>query len=353
MHSTNTPTRKRVAPTGEPPSVRDQAGGQERHLLRQAENPVVFFSNGIGDSLLSLPAMRALTALFPKRLTLICPRAANRLCYFALPFRRVVELQTVSENGQRGGMISLSPELFDARHAAAEVGSCDIFFSLVPWHSDRLEELVYRLIPHTTVGLFSFYDVRVRLPGRVHASDMAFEVPRAVESDLHIEDYARPPKLSDLAYRNARRLRGELPVGARLLVVHPDTSPERCWVPERFVKVLDAFLDRRREFFVFVVGRSYDNLEQGRHADRVVSCMGLPLDFTVALVGQADLFLGVNSSMLHAADLFRVPGVGLFGPGSTQDWGFRFGPHHHVIGTNSVADIPEDALLPVMEDLLN
>jgi len=239
-----------------------RASGWGRPELSQAENPVVFFSNGIGDSLLSLPSLRALSTLFAGRLTLVCHRIPSQLCYFALNLQRIVELEAMVEQEQRRGVALVSPEIFDARGAAAKVGRCDVFLSLVPWHSDCLEELVFRLIPHTTVGLFPFFDVQVRTNG-MHASDMAFEIARTVDSRLCIEDYAGPPRLADSAHRKARQLRSRLPVGSRLLVVHPDTSPDRCWVPERYVNVLDAFLERRPEFFVFVVGRAYECLEQG------------------------------------------------------------------------------------------
>ena len=40
----------------------------------RCRTPVVFFANGIGDTVLALPALRALAALFPGRLSLVCDR---------------------------------------------------------------------------------------------------------------------------------------------------------------------------------------------------------------------------------------------------------------------------------------
>jgi ADP-heptose:LPS heptosyltransferase len=70
------------------------------------------------------------------------------------------------------------------------------------------------------------------------------------------------------------------------------------------------------------------------------------------LVGTADLFVGIDSSMLHAADLARVPGVGLFGPTRAAEWGFRFAPHRHVDRT-TMADITVDAVLDALEELVS
>ena len=40
----------------------------------------------------------------------------------------------------------------------------------------------------------------------------------------------------------------------------------------------------------------------------------------------ADLFLGIDSCFLHAADLFRIAGIGLFGPTDPFRFGFRLSP---------------------------
>jgi ADP-heptose:LPS heptosyltransferase len=69
------------------------------------------------------------------------------------------------------------------------------------------------------------------------------------------------------------------------------------------------------------------------------------------LVADADLFLGVDSSMLHAADLARVPGMGIFGPTSAATWGFRFAAHRHV-DRSTMADITVEEVLDAMEDLV-
>jgi ADP-heptose:LPS heptosyltransferase len=47
--------------------------------------------------------------------------------------------------------------------------------------------------------------------------------------------------------------------------------------------------------------------------------------------------------MLHLADLYQVPGVGLFGPTDPSEFGFRFARHLHVRAATmneiSVADV--------------
>jgi ADP-heptose:LPS heptosyltransferase len=83
----------------------------------------------------------------------------------------------------------------------------------------------------------------------------------------------------------------------------------------------------------------------------VLSLPGLPLSYAMALVAASDLFLGVDSCMLHAADFHRVPGVGLFGPTSPRRWGFRFGPHRHVAVAGAIDQIGTAEVLAALESL--
>jgi ADP-heptose:LPS heptosyltransferase len=98
------------------------------------------------------------------------------------------------------------------------------------------------------------------------------------------------------------------------------------WPPERFVAVLDAFLDHHPDFIALLVGGRPQPLDRGRNAERVMPCYGIPLDVSLGLVQSADLFLGIDSSMLHAADFFRIPSVGLFGASNPVEFGFRVTP---------------------------
>jgi len=56
----------------------------ERHVLSdllQARTPVVYFSTLVGDSILTLPTLRALAEMFAAPITLICPKFAFDLCF--------------------------------------------------------------------------------------------------------------------------------------------------------------------------------------------------------------------------------------------------------------------------------
>jgi hypothetical protein len=62
------------------------------------------------------------------------------------------------------------------------------------------------------------------------------------------------------------------------------------WGASRFRQDLDKFLARYPEFIA----------------------LDLPLPVAMAVIRDSDLFLGVDSCMLHAADFFRLPGKSAF-----------------------------------------
>jgi ADP-heptose:LPS heptosyltransferase len=311
--------------------------------LLEARRPVVIFSNGIGDHLLNLPALRALAALFAERLTLICQAGAKDTYFSDLPFFRVCEAYMQMADGGRR---------FDAEDMARNVGTCDLLLSLNPWHSDSIDRLIELLSPAESVGFFPSFKTVLRLDYSKHSADLAFDVALSLDSSLQLEDFARPPVFPPRFRQRARLIRELVPPGVRVMALHADTLSEKMWPPDRFIRLLDDFLSGHPDYVVFVVGEKDLHLDSGRCGDRVIPCHGLAFPISATLVAEADLFLGVDSCMLHVADLFRVPGVGLFGPTNSFEWGFRFGNGRHVCAEASMDQIEPSAVLQVLESLI-
>jgi len=176
-----------------------------------------------------------------------------------------------------------------------------------------------------------------------------FEVARAVDPALQIARFASPLRLPAESRIHAAELRRRVAGGKRLLVVHAQSGEGKSWPVTHLAPLLDRFLDAHPEFAACLVGTS-------PHADafgpRVARCLDLPLASAFALIAAADLFFGVDSCMLHVADLCRVPGVAVFGPTSVQTWGFRFGPGVALQGDGSTAAVGVDHALLALERVL-
>ncbi|HYI13415.1 MAG TPA: glycosyltransferase family 9 protein [Thermoanaerobaculia bacterium] len=313
-----------------------------REVARRFHNPVVLFANGRGDYLMHLPIMRALTALFEGRLTLVTRPSVQDLFYHDLSFARVIEIDC--EPGPDG------PE-FDFDRLSATLAGCDLFLSLNPWCSRSLELLLASLSHIPTIGFWPQCSLRLPLDFSKHTVDLGFDVARCFSSMLAVEAFAGVPRFAERHERLARDLRASLPAGARVAAVHGDTKIEKMWSADRFAELIRWLLGRDPHLYVFDVG--LHRADGGRLADhpRVISCSELVLPAAFALIGQLDFFIGVDSCFLHAADLYRVPGVGLFGATAAHEFGFRFGPHRHVTAA-SMSAIQLSDVIAAIESLL-
>jgi hypothetical protein len=332
-------------------SVRVQRG-LLTHLL-QARQPTVYFSTLIGDSVLMLPTLRALGELFTAPLTLVCPKIAFDLCF------REVSSRLVDITGSPPVGPALGPPSdrnLDYETVASEIGPVDLFINAVPWDVPSnafVRPLRQRLAPTTSIGFPTGDDYDVVVPRDVpHAADLTFKLARLFDPSARIETYAQPVPIPPSTREKVRSLRAALPAGTKVLVVHADTQwIKKRWPVTRFIDLLDRFLSRHRDFVAWIVGMGHEELNVGRERDRVFPYLGAPLDHAMGMVANADLFVGIDSCMLHAADLARVPGVGVFSPTQPATWGFRFAPHRHVYVGNTMADITVDQVLSAMEDL--
>ena len=232
---------------------------------------------------------------------------------------------------------------YAATELAAAVGHCDLFLCFERRAHPSTTALLRALKPKRSIGLLPGFDIEIPFDRKPHAIDLAFAIAMELAEDLRIEDFAAPPRLPHAALALARKLRGDLPREAVLLVVHADTKPDKAWPRAKLAQALDEFLERHRQVVAIVVGTDAFEVDVGRNRGRILSCHGVPLSVAFAVIGVCDLFLGIDSCMLHLADLYQVPGVGLFGTTDPSEFGFRFARHLHVRAATmneiSVADV--------------
>jgi hypothetical protein len=276
-------------------------------------NPVAFHINGYGDRLLVLPAMRALGELFRGSLRLLCARGDGETFYGDVQSEQVIEI--AAERQAEGWA-------FDPAAVAARLGDCDLFLTLHPWENTDSTNLLRTLGPDRVE--------RVRNDGETHAVDASFAVAQRFDPQLRVEDFSRVPSFGRAAQDAAGEILAHVPKSRRILAVHTETDVEKSWPVEDFVRILDAFLDTRSDWICLVVDKARPGIDAGRHGASVVACERLPLPVAMTLVARASLFLGVDSCMLHVADLARVPGLAMFRTTSPARFGYRFAGGENV-----------------------
>ena len=312
-------------------------------MLDHFKTPVAFYANGIGDTILALPAFRALARMFGSRLTLVCDDK--------LPDVLLAELRRhpLVRTPMRRNVPDWTRE-FDVRAVARQVGSCDFFISMVPWHSQSLQRLLDALAPQDSIGYSTRFRRLVPLDFGKHACDLSFDLPVHLDRRLRLEDYSAPIMLRARSRRLAGRIRSDNQ-GVRILTVHADTGTNKMWAADRFIAVLNGFLDQHPEFIVLLIGGIRQPLDQGPWSDRIIACYGIPFESALGLVETADIFLGVDSCMLHAADFFRVPSIGLFGASNPAEFGFRLTPSAVTCRASTMDGIAVHTVADALEQL--
>lgn len=304
--------------------------------LREIEEPAVFLFNGIGDHVLAMPALRALSRAFDGRMRIACAPGAPKFLFDELPLRGVVEVE-----GPGRGAFSPPPAL----------RRCDLALFLSPWVGGQLARLVESLEDAVSVGPSIFCDLKVQSNGRPHAADVGFWVAQAVVGDIALEDFSAPLKIPARSRRKASEFRRGMRGARKMLVLHPETHARKRWSYSSLRETVGCFLREHPDYCVRVVGQGSVAPDRWAGIRGLAECRGLSLEESFALVSQADLFLGMDSCMLHVADLFRVPSVGLFGPTPAWRWGFRFSPGIAVQGRDRMADIRADDVAPLLSEL--
>ena len=273
----------------------------------------VFHVNGLGDQIIAWPTLRALRSLFTGDLELWLGFGMHGALY------RDVQMNALG----RVFWADKPKRILDVSKIVSDRPPLDLFISVSDWGSPSVVEIGRRLGARRTVGLEGPFDeLAPAVSGNMF--DRLFSVARHFNPALTLEQFAEPPRFSVAAEDAARRFVAEQRrPGERILFVHPETKADKMWSRDGFEFVLSRFLDAKPDVRLFLTSVKPFDLDLGVHQSRLV-WVDAHFELALAIARHADLFLGVDSAFLHASDLFRTPGVGLFGPTSELDWGFRF-----------------------------
>jgi hypothetical protein len=249
---------------------------------------------------------------------------------------------------------------FEAEALARDIASTGVvetFVSLNPWHSPSLDVLARSVGATCSVGIGEGpWTEAVAEDFECHSSELAFRAALALDGTLQIESFAYPPAYPTAAARFARQVRDEIIPGP-LLVVHRDTKLEKQWHDSGWADVMLEWISKNPDGLLIDVGLTpIPNELPTALRDRILHGMNLPLDYVLALTGVSDLFVGVDSCFLHAADLARVPLLGLFFGTKPAEFGARWSHHRHLEAPNQVslpADRVSSALASLWSEVVN
>ena len=299
--------------------------------LTNVEHIVLFFCNGIGDAFMALPAMRALRKLFKKRITLICPEPHENWWYNELMFDEILPISfKLFDNHIEFNFHSLHQKVINV----------DIVISLITCESQSLNKLLKLWNPAFSCGFIGQYSFALKNYKTMNMFMAYFELVKLIGFSAVITDFSCPVQVPQHAIDTAKLfLESLISPGDKMLSLHMETKQNKMWNNNYLQPLLNQFLLEFPNYKVIIVGLHEMQLTNDEQ-QRVVSFFGFDLAIVSAIVSCSDVFLGVDSCMLHLADLARIPSIGLFGPTSCQRFGFYFTHHIHIASLNQVMDMP-------------
>lgn len=292
--------------------IAPQAGHEPRILLL-APMP-------IGDTLFCAPTIQALREAYPQ--AHVCALVHSTTAALMDAMREVDEVVTLPVGRDWRGPGALWSTLRRVRDERFDV-AVDFSSPAYKWIS-----LLTRIPLRTYMKFDRGWWV---VPGRhtrwrrTHAAEHYFDCAR--ELDLPSwEDvpHTATVRLPASAYREARRYlesRGLVGGQDRIVAIHPGGAMlggVKRWPAERFAALADALSERWDTRIVLVGGpdeREVIDAVARRMTSPVTRAAGsISLLASFALIAQADLFIGNDSGLLHAAAALGAPYIGIYGP---------------------------------------
>jgi ADP-heptose:LPS heptosyltransferase len=258
---------------------------------------------GLGDLLVTVPALRALRRALPRhRLVLAAPPQLEQLAMLIGAVDRVVPCEA------RLGVPSPGSLVVDA--------PVDVAVNL-HGRGPQSTQLLKGTHPRWIVTYAS-----AGVPG-----------PTWDPTEHEVDRWLRLVATGTGVQGDPRDLRLDVPVrGPGAAVVHPGTfDPARRWPPDRFAEVAIGL--ERRGIPVVVTGTAPER----RLAERVAARARLPRSRVLAgttdseallsVVARAPIVVSGDTGVMHVAIALGRPSVHVFGPTDPAGWGPRFGPH--------------------------
>jgi len=300
------------------------------------ETLLILLFGDLGDTILTVPAIRALRERYPhSRVLLLCKAATGRV---------VRDLALVDE------IVAVDKHLFD--RPASLLNPRALFALLRLMRSLRRERIDTVVIFHHLVtrwGTLKYALLSLATGARRRVgldNGRGWFLTQAVQDkgfgDRHESEYwmdvsgllgARGPLSLEFPVGDADRASAQRKLahkgigGEQLLAVHPGTGwygPGRRWAPERFAAAVSLILEKRSMRCV-VLGTE----EDVEAATRVLDLLGeqavslvneTPLGELGAVLEGCSLLLANDGGVAHVSAAVGTPVIAIFGPSNDRAW---------------------------------
>lgn len=283
---------------------------------------MIFAVNGIGDSLLAVPMLRALQSIFGARLIILYNDYGETPFFADLTKARLIPVQTSFQYDGHN---------FDAENLASIIGGCDLFINTTTYFSRSLRSLKELLNPDIYIAFYEDATYRLSYSKGDHEIQRLFTVVQKFNPLLKVSAFTEPPNYSNPAKESAAQIRERLAGQSPLLTIHPVSTPDKSLPTHLLHHLLETLKKDHRDWYIAILSPNAKPSLIAENSANLCQLSHLPLDVACALVANSNAFIGIDSVFLHVADFARIPAVGIFGPTDFRQWGLHLTSGSHVV----------------------
>jgi ADP-heptose:LPS heptosyltransferase len=319
----------------------DDMKGVARGDLSSAPSILLIRAGALGDCLLMLPTLMALRTHFPR--ARIDVMGYPQRWEWVLGRGLVDTVHTIERSGMHLLFCEEIAGVGIPEPLRFLLGTYDIILSYRP----DPDGVFRRSLQALSAGLvLSQSPFPPPPPPKVHVADFALQLL----AQLAMPPASAMPRLS-LTHDELTMVQPFFtahqvdPARSPIVVVHPGSgSVAKRWPVEHFATLIETLETQRRARTVVVTGYAEEDIEARLCAliptAKPLVAANWPLLPTMALMGQAAVFIGHDSGLTHLAAALGRPTVALFGPTDPEIWSPR-GEHVTVVQM-----VPEPAVGP-------
>ena len=273
---------------------------------------------GIGETILTIPAIKALKKRYNKTAIDVLCTNRNKDVYFKYPF--ISKLNVVKLN-------PFSLKWFVLKNWKRY----DIVIDMEEYLN--ISAIISFFIGKYTIGYSHgvrslVYSKKVKYNDKQHTSKTFFDLVKALGVKGSVKKLEKlnytgtDKKIVDLATKYSGIRKKHFIIG--IAPGAAESSKSRMWPKERFAELIEKIFSKKRNAKVILLGANYENklnesiinlIQNKKAAKNTFNLAGkFTLRQTFYLISKCKLFIGNDSGPMHIAAAMNIKTIGLFGP---------------------------------------
>lgn len=285
----------------------------ESPVLKDIEKILLINLGGIGDFLLSLPAVKALAAAYPEAdMDILVVDRVGELAVDSKIFQEVFLYKNI------GSLMALRHRKYDLAVNMRTMVNRSSAFKM------RLMLKVIgakRTAGRNTDGHGTFFDISIPETLKGDRPESEYDIATVEALGARVDDKTIKLDVDTKSADRVRHILAENSIGDKDLIIgiHPGGAPSHRWPVKNFAAILKKLGSGQRYKFVLTGDRHERNfinrLDRAAGSIAVNMAGRLNLRELTALINRCDLYISNDTGPIHIAAVLKRPLIVIFGPG--------------------------------------